>query len=501
MWKSNQITLKSAFVGLILTLFTACQNNSTMLSDVIIFQTSAAGDKLTEVLPVDGEADIVINLTPEKKFQTITGFGGAFTESSAWLLNQISTKNREEILKAYFGDAGARYSLCRTHMNSCDFSLGQYCYAPEPGDTALDSFSVDEDREDIIPMIKAAQAFSTEGFKIVASPWTAPPWMKDNKEWFGGKLLPEYYPVWARFFSRYAKAYEAEFIPIWAFTVENEPLGNGANWESMHYTPQEMADFVKHHLAPQLKKDGIKSHILVYDQNRGEELEEWSDTLLTDPELLALIYGTAVHWYTSTVDWFPQSLQYTHNLAPGKAIIHTEGCIDAEVPHWNDDDWYWRPEATDWGYDWAPEKDKHRHPKYVPVYRYAQDIIGCLNNWVEGWIDWNMVLDDKGGPNHAQNWCVAPILVKPDTDEVYITPLYYTLAHFSRFIRPGAVRIGFDQNNESLMATAAQNPDGSIALVVLNTDNSEKTCEVNLNGASIKIKISAQALQTVIIPK
>jgi glucosylceramidase len=493
--------MRKIYIAITLVAVAACQQQPKMIEGTTAYQTSAAGDKLAIVEPNMAKANITITLKPEEKFQTITGFGGAFTESSAHLLWRMSKANQQKILQAYFGDDGARYSLTRTHMNSCDFSLNQYSYAPVAGDTALSSFSIDEDRADIIPMIKAAQSISTEGFKIIASPWTAPPWMKDNKDWFGGTLLPEYYPAWAKFFSRYAEAYAAEGIPIWAFTVENEPLGNGANWESMHYTPTEMADFVKHHLSPQLKKDAVDAHILVYDQNRGEELEHWANVLLTDNQLLPLIYGTAVHWYTGTEDWFPESLQHTHNLAPEKGIIHTEGCIDAEVPHWNDDAWYWKKEATDWGYDWAPEKDKPLHPKYVPTYRYARDIIGCLNNWVEGWVDWNMILDDKGGPNHAKNWCIAPILVKPETDQVYITPLYYMLSHFSKYIRPGAVRIGFENTDETLMVTAAQNPDGSTVVVVLNTAENPKTFEVLLNGKKVVYAIAAQALQTIIIPK
>jgi glucosylceramidase len=267
----------------------------------------------------------------------------------------------------------------------------------------------------------------------------------------------------------------------------------------MEYTPEEMVDFVKNHLGPQMEADGYDVKILGYDQNRGRELEEWAQVLLGDEEALKYFYGTAVHWYTSTVDWFPESLNATHDLAPDKHIIHTEGCIDAEVPHWQDDDWYWQKEATDWGYDWAPEEDKPDHPKYVPVYRYARDIIGCLNSWVEGWVDWNMVLDKKGGPNWANNWCIAPVIVDPEGDEVYYTPLYYTLAHFSKYIRPGAVRIGFELSDDELMITAALNPDGSIALVVLNMGDKVKDLNISLYENESKVQISPQALQTIIL--
>jgi glucosylceramidase len=298
--------------------------------------------------------------------------------------------------------------------------------------------------DDIIPMIKDAMAISEDGFKIISSPWTAPPWMKDNKDWRGGKLLPEYYDTWALFFSKYLDAYRREGIEIWGITVENEPLGNDSNWESMHYTPEEMNDFVKNHLGPQLKADRHEVKILGFDQNRDEELKKWVDVMFGDETASAYYDGTAVHWYASTYDYFPEALQYAHRKAPDKHLIQSEACVDAQVPRWQDDAWYWAKEATDWGWDWAPEDQKYLHPKYVPVFRYARDIIGCLNNHVDGWVDWNMVLDRQGGPNWAKNWCVAPVIVDQEQDEVYFTPLYYTLAHFSRFIRPGAVRIGFE---------------------------------------------------------
>jgi glucosylceramidase len=211
--------------------------------------------------------------------------------------------------------------------------------------------------------------------------------------------------------------------------------------------------------------------------------------------------GTAVHWYASTYEYFPEALQYVVNKAPGKHLINTEACVDAQVPRWKDDAWYWSEEATDWGWTWAPEDQKYLHPKYVPVYRYARDIIGCLNNGVDGWVDWNMVLDRQGGPNWAKNWCVAPVIVDPEQDEIYFTPLYYTLAHFSRFIRPGAIRIGVQHTSADLMVTAALNPDGSIAVVVFNPAAEPAGMQLMLNGKVTDISISAQAIQTILLNK
>lgn len=468
-----------------------------------IFQTSRSGDKFTKIQSTELEqvspaASTLITIKPDQTFQTVYGIGGAFTESSAWALNQLSAADRQEVLRQYFSEDGNAYSLTRTHINSCDFSLANYSYAPVAGDTALKHFSIQQDKDDLIPLIRDAAAVKGANFKLIASPWTAPPWMKDNNDWNGGKLLPEYYSTWARFFSKYIHAYKENGIDIWAVTVENEPLGNGGQWESMIYSPLEMGVFVKDHLGPRFEKDGIEAKILVYDQNRDDVIE-WAEEILGDNEAARYIWGTAVHWYSSTFEWYPRELTYVHKKFPDKKLIHTESCIDSEVPVWQDDDWYWRKEATDWGFDWAKEEDKWLHPKYVPVYRYARDIIGGLNSWLSGWIDWNIVLDDKGGPNHANNWCIAPVIVKPETKEIYYTPLFYVMKHFSRYIRPEAVRIGWESNNPDLMITAVRNMDGKIAVMILNQSPEAFDYQLIINSGSIASKIDSQALQTIVI--
>jgi len=327
----------------------SCNETNNELQ-VEVFETSVKGNKLTKITTFKTLEDkVTITLKPEQTFQTISGFGGAFTESSAYLLNKLSKKNRDTILRAYFAKEGARYSLTRTHMNSCDFSLTNYSYTPIEDDVSLEHFTIEEDMNDLIPMIKDAIAVSEDGFKIFASPWSAAPWMKDNNSWVGGKLLPKYYDTWALFFSKYIESYKAEGIDIWGFTVENEPHGNGNNWESMHFSPKEMTDFVQFHLGPKLEADGYGDKIILgYDQNRAG-LKEWVDEMYRDEASSKYFHGTAIHWYESTYDYFPEALQYAHNKAPDKYLIETEGCVDSEVPKWKDDDWYWRKEATDWG--------------------------------------------------------------------------------------------------------------------------------------------------------
>ena len=467
--------------------------------NVHIVETSASGKALKSITPSSQRSNsVLINIYPQKRYQKILGFGGSFTEASASLLKSMSPSQREKILSAYFSDEGAGYSLTRTHINSCDFSLGHYAYAMVPDDTLLQHFTMKKDIDDLFPMIKAAQKISTNGFRLIASPWTAPPWMKDNNDWVGGKLLNRYKSTWALYYAKYIKACEENGIPIWGITVINEPHGNGNNWESMLFTPQEMTDFVQYDLGPTLEAKGLGYvNILGYDQNRAG-LKEWVDVMYKDDLSSKYFAGTAIHWYESTVEYFPEELQYASVKAPNKYLIQTEACIDAEVPHWKDDAWYWKEEATDWGWDWAPAEQKHLHPKYVPAYRYAKDIIGCLQNNVHGWIDWNMVLDKQGGPNWFKNWCIAPIIVDTKSDEVYYTPLYYIMSHFSKYIRPDSHIIESTSSNKNIMVVAAENPDKSIAIIAFNPTNSEHTLQVEVNSKIVSVNIDKQALQTIL---
>ncbi len=483
-------------------------NNITEVAlKIEVYETARSGGNLTKIAQErlshwaehTQEHFTDLTLFPELERQIITGFGGSFTDATAYLVHQMSHGQRQSIIQAYFSEDGANYSMTRTHMNSCDFSRRQYSYAPVAGDKNLDHFNIEHDRDYLIPMIKAALKCSVDGFKLIASPWTAPPWMKDNNSWVGGGLLTEYYPTWAQFFVKYAHAYAKEGIPLWGFTVENEPHGNGGNWESMHFSPEQMTAFVRDHLGPALAESEYEHlKILGYDQNR-EGLDQWVSVMYQNPENARYFDGTAVHWYESTYDYFPQALERAHQAAEDKFLIQTEACCDAQTPVWGEDDWYWREEATDWGYTWREPEKKYLHPKYAPVHRYARDIIGCLNHWVDGWIDWNMVLDRQGGPNWFENWCVAPVLVDPDQDAIYMTPLYYVMCHFSKFIRPGFVVIQHSCADQDIMATAVKADESRFVVVLFNPTQELKHIQINGIEKIHRVAIKPQAIQTILI--
>ena len=350
-------------------------NNASGMKDnafsTKVFETlaTAAGFHEVDQTKVDswGETqpeDLRIRVNASERKQRIEGFGGSFTDASAYLVHQLSDAQRAKIMEAYFAEDGANYSLTRTHMNSCDFSRFHYSYTPVEGDMDLEHFSIDQDLEFLFD--DSHGAGHLEGrLPRHRLPVDYSAWMKDN-DWVGGCLLKEMQPTWAQFFVKYAEACKAHDIPLWGFTPENEPHGNGDNWESMLYSPDEMTEFVRDHLGPALEQGGLGDlKILGYDQNRAG-LDEWTASMYRDEESAKYFAGTAIHWYESTYEVFGDDLDRAHDMAPDKLLIETEGCIDAEVPVWQDDDWYWQKEATDWGFTWREAEKKYLHPKYSP---------------------------------------------------------------------------------------------------------------------------------------
>ncbi|MEQ9455208.1 MAG: glycoside hydrolase family 30 protein [Phycisphaeraceae bacterium] len=415
------------------------------------------------------EALIDISIDPSQRFQPIIGFGGALTESSAINYQLMTPDNRETFLKHYFSSTeGHGYTLCRTHIHACDFSRGHYTYVDD-GDTSLNSFSLDADRQTLLPFIHDAIAASDRPIAFLASPWSPPPWMKTTGRMVrGGKLLPEHRQTWADYYVRYINAMRDEGIDIWGVTVQNEPDAE-QTWESCIYTAEEERDFVRDHLGPTLEKAGLGDiKIIIWDHNR-DRLFDRASVVYDDPEASRYTWGAGFHWYCG--DFF-ENLTRTHDAYPDKHLIFTEGCQEGG-PHVG---------------SWATGE------------RYARSIINDLNRWTEGWIDWNLLLDETGGPNHVNNLCSAPILYDRPAGVMKLQSSYHYLGHFSRFIQPGATRIGCDVSHADLPATAVENPDGSLAVVILNTGEYALSYRLELDGRFAAGSVPAHGIQTLTTP-
>lgn len=440
---------------------------------VKVFQTTKdTNDRLAEKesLPlVEGVNNDVPTLTvsPRERYQSIMGFGGAFTEAAAFTLSKISPEKRMGIIDSYFHpDKGLGYSLGRTHIHSCDFSLGNYTYVEE-NDEKLRTFSIEREHRYVIPFIQDAIKARGEELTILSSPWSPPAWMKTNNEMNnGGKLLPKYREAWALYYSKYIKAMEETGIPIWGITVQNEPAATQV-WDSCRYTAEEEGNFVRDYLGPTLEKEGLDDKkIIIWDHNRDIAYER-AKTILSDPEAAKYVWGTGLHWYVS--EEF-SNLSKIHDEFPDKHLIFTEGCIEngVQLGAWHTGE------------------------------RYARNIMGDLNNWLEGWIDWNLVLDEQGGPNHVGNYCDAPIIVDTNTKEIHYNSSYFYIGHFSKFIRPNAVRIKHETEHDFLQIVAFENVDKSIAVIVMNETDEAAKVNVVLEGQASSAEFPAHSISTLV---
>jgi glucosylceramidase len=418
-------------------------------------------------ITTSGNAEL--QLDPEQNFQEIFGFGGAFTEAAAYTLARMTPAKREEAIRAYFDPKeGLGYTIGRVHIHSCDFALGNYTYV-EDNDTELETFDIAHDFEQIIPLVKDAMHAQGSELKLLASPWSPPAWMKTNGEMNrGGKLKPEYRDAWALYYTKFVKAYREAGLNIWGITVQNEPDAV-QTWDSCIYSAEDERDFVRDYLGPTMHREGLEDvNILIWDHNR-DIIVERASTVYNDPEAAKYVWGTGFHWYVS--EEF-ENVGKVHELFPDKHLLFTEGCQEQGV-HLG---------------SWKTGE------------RYGRNMIGDLNNWTEGYLDWNIVLDETGGPNHVGNFCDAPIIADTTTDVLHYNSSYYYIGHFSKFIKPGAVRIGLTNSNESLLSTAFRNPDGTIAVVVQNETDSGQGFTIGWEGhATAQETLAAHSIATYVI--
>lgn len=466
------------------------------------------GRRLSEETPLvfkadksgnDGNEGHVLNVYDQVKYQEILGFGGAFTQAAAVNYKKLDEAQREEVLTAYFDrEKGLGYSFCRLTINSCDFSTEMYSYDDTPEDFELKDFSIARDREDVIPMVHAAREKASE-LLLFASPWSPPAWMKTNgKMDKGGFLRADCRQVWADYTARYLQAYEKEGTPIWGVTVQNEAKAE-QGWESCHYEAGEERDFVTGFLKPAYEKAGLGDRkIFFWDHNKERAVDRGLETLCNERSRAAFD-GMAVHWYSG--DHFG-ALDVFHRLYPEKLLIASEQCKGREKLPWESGE------------------------------AYAHDIIGDLNNWVSAWVDWNMLLDENGGPDHwldeqlqwesitrkrlerglEIDWKKedfrklmeeegiwfgeSPLLCDHGEKSLHYASSYYYIGHFSRFIKRGAKRIGSSVYTSDLEVCAFQNPDGSIAAVAMNASEEVKKVVLRFHEEIAQTFIPAHSIVT-----
>lgn len=422
--------------------------------------------------PVETQTCVFVN--PDKTYQSLLGIGGAVTDASAEVFAQLSKDKQQEFLNAYYSaEKGIGYSLLRTTIHSSDFASGSYTYIKE-GDAELKSFSIEHDREFKIPLIK--KATETAGGKIIlyASPWSPPAFMKSNKAMLkGGTLLPEFFQPWANYYTKFIKAYEKEGMPIWGITIQNEPMAV-QTWESCVFTAEAERDFLKNYLGPTMKKEGLgNKKIIVWDHNRDLMLQR-ANIIFNDTEASKYAWGIGFHWYETWAggNQMFENVGKVHEAFPDKNLLFTEGCVE--------------------------KFDAAKYQFWANGERYGSSMIHDFNNGTVGWTDWNILLDEKGGPNHVGNFCFAPIHADSKTGELIYTPSYYYIGHFSKFIRPEAKRVSTAVSRSSLLSTSFLNKDGKMITVVMNQSDATVIYNLCIGTQATEVTILPNAIQTLV---
>jgi glucosylceramidase len=452
--------------GRAITVYTTADKTSYRLSATDKLAFKPMGQPL--------ETQICVFVDPSKRAQAIIGVGGALTDASAETFAKIPPARQREFMDAYFDpNKGIGYTLGRTHIHSCDFSSASYTYVNE-GDKELKSFSVNHDRQFRIPFIKQALATAGGKFTLFASPWSPPAFMKTNNDMLhGGKLKPEYYQSWANYYTKFIKSYEREGIPIWGITIQNEPMAT-QTWESCIYSADDERDFLKNFLGPTMNREGLGTKkIMAWDHNRDLIYQRVS-TILGDPKAAQYVWGIAYHWYEpwSGGDMMFDNVRLVHETFPNKPLLFTEGTPASFDP----------ARIHDWS---------------LGEY-YGRSMINDFNDGAVGWTDWNVLLDEQGGPNHVGNFCFAPIHADTKTGELIYINSYWYLGHFSKFVRPGARKINCSSSRSALLSTAFVNPDGKVSVVVMNRGEKEVKYNLWVAGNAAEVTSLAHSIQTLV---
>jgi glucosylceramidase len=422
------------------------------------------------------ETETAVFVDTRRKFQEVFGFGGAITDATAEVYAKLTPAQQQAFLAAYFDPKqGLGYSVLRTTIHSSDFSSGSYTYVRE-GDRLLDSFSIEHDLKYRVPLLRQSLAAgSARGTRmsVFASPWSAPAWMKSNGSMLGGgSLLPEYQDLWAQYVVKFVKAYEKAGIPLWGLSVQNEPMAK-QKWESMIFTAEQETRFVGDHLGPALKAAGLADKkIIAWDHNR-DLLPQRAGHILSDPKARPYVWGIGYHWYETWAKGEPmhRNLAAVHEAYPEVPLLLTESSIE--------------------------KFDPAQMQSWANGERYGSEILADLNAGSSGWVDWNMLLDSRGGPNHVGNYCFA-LLHASDDGQLIFTPSYAYMGHFTRYIRPQARRVNATTSRSTLDATAFRNADGSLAVVVMNKTDQAQRYRLIVDGLEVAVDIPAHAIQTAV---
>ena len=439
------------------------------------FETACSGKTNFEMWPFQPDTqeveNQVVNLYPQATYQTFEGFGGAITDAAGYVYSLMNEEQKRQVVETYFSPEQMRYGLVRIHMDSCDFSTEMYEAMSDPQDRELKSFSFERTEKYILPMLADAQKAAGKPLKLMLSPWSPPAFMKTNNSRVGGgSLKPEYRDFWADYICRYIEEFQKRGFQVQRISLQNEPKAV-QTWDSCIFTAEDEKVFLRDHLHPALAAHGLDNiEVFIWDHNKERLYERVCGTV--DDTTKDMIAGAAFHWYSG--DHF-DALDLVRQQYPNLKLITSESCIE------------YRFLDKDAVFDNAA--------------KLAHELIGDLNHGICAFYDWNILLDEQGGPNHVGNWCHAAFLY--DRKEKVLHPqliqqYYY---HFAFFIAPGAKRIAVSKYTDKLEVTAFQNPNGTITVVMFNRGKDSIPVNLRLDGQLVELTVKGKTIATGLIHK
>lgn len=434
----------------------------------------------------DPGATVTVTIPHGEVFQSMFGFGGAFTDATGINILKLPQEAQDWLMKSYFSPDGIEYNLCRIPIAGSDFSTRPYSYDDVEGDVELVHFNLTfEDYDYKLPFIRQARELAEKELLLFGSPWAPPAWMKENGMFNGtGGLLPEMWQPWSDYFVKFVQAYEAEGAPIWGLTYQNEPLTGFEDWmwNTCAWSAEDARDFIKNNWGPTLEAAGMGDiQLMVLDHNR-DALPWYPATILEDPDSNKYIDGTAIHWYDDD-NTGPEVMDELQSLFPEKFLLYTEAC----------DGWDAAPGQRVILGDWYRAES------------YASNIIEDVNHWSTGWVDWNMALDMGGGPNWANNFVDSPIIVNEESGEFYKQPMFYAMGHFSKFVDPGDQLLpsSVSGGSEHIKSVAFEHygpTDHACVVVLLNTGENEETLSVDVEDEEyVNFVMPAKSIVTLLV--
>lgn len=411
----------------------------------------------------------VVNLYPEVTYQTFEGFGGAITDAAGYVYSLMNEEQKREVIETYFAPDQMGYNRVRIHMDSCDFSTEMYEAMSAPDDRELRSFSFSRTEKYILPMLEDAQKAAGRPLKLMLSPWSPPAFMKTNGSRVGGGALkPEYRDMWADYICRYIEEFQKRGFEVERISIQNEAKAV-QTWDSCIYTAAQEKEFLRAHLRLALVRHGLGAvEVFIWDHNKERVYERVRDTV--DDTTKNLVAGAAFHWYSG--DHF-EALDLVRQQYPDLKLITSESCIE---------------------YRFHAAQDEFGNNA-----KLAHELMGDLNHGINAFYDWNILLDEQGGPNHVGNWCYAAFMYDKKEKTLHTKLLQQYYHHFSHYIAPGAKRIALSKYTHALEATAFRNPDGTIVVVLFNAGEDTLPVNLRLDGHLAKLTLKGHTIVSCVL--